>query len=384
MHSILNKNPIVVILFAPILFALVISLLFLPAAFAKPKEIPIVLISLDEGAQGPAGRVNMGEMIIQNIVNAPQQQNSGRNIVAWTVLDGRQSVEQGFNEKLYYGALIIPQNFSQAFLSSFSSTPVVPVIEIMINQGLNVQVAEAVSVILHGVAQKSGEGIQANIKEVIISSNMVNQTMLESLINPIKINETHYNAVGEGTANGMGHAFLFLPTWVASVGAAALIFFSLIRKNERNWQSLGKQLALGLLAGLLIGFSVATIGAWMLQISFNFIAVAFFLSLAATVCIWLIIAVVAWLGVAGLGMAALFVVLGFGLIMLPMELVPTIYKDWVYSWLPLRFILDGLREIFYFSSGWWTGASTVLCFIGLGSLVVFLASKFRPASFPVR
>lgn len=55
-----------------------------------------------------------------------------------------------------------------------------------------------------------------------------------------------------------------------------------------------------------------------------------------------------------------------------------IYRDWIYSWLPMRFMVEGLRNLFYFGDGMtWSTPVSVLVWIGLVSMIVILASAFK-------
>jgi len=55
------------------------------------------------------------------------------------------------------------------------------------------------------------------------------------------------------------------------------------------------------------------------------------------------------------------------------------YRDWIYSWLPMRFMVEGLRELFFFGKGLgWNHAVSSLTWIGIVSAVVILASGFKP------
>ncbi|MNW65747.1 hypothetical protein D3C74_441570 [compost metagenome] len=68
-----------------------------------------------------------------------------------------------------------------------------------------------------------------------------------------------------------------------------------------------------------------------------------------------------------------------GVIMMPKEMIPDFFVTFVRPWIPIRFAGDGLREIFYFGSGFYTGESfNIILGIGAVGLVVYLLSIFKP------
>lgn len=70
--------------------------------------------------------------------------------------------------------------------------------------------------------------------------------------------------------------------------------------------------------------------------------------------------------------------LGMGVIMMPPEMLPDFFVNFVRPWIPIRFAAEGLRDIFYFGSGFYTGHSfNVIAGIGIVGLIVFVLSGFK-------
>ncbi|KAA6451828.1 hypothetical protein [Bacillus swezeyi] len=64
-------------------------------------------------------------------------------------------------------------------------------------------------------------------------------------------------------------------------------------------------------------------------------------------CFYLMVAAVtAWVGFSGAGMFGLLVF--FGTLTMAPELMPALLRDWLYSWLPMRFASEGLRDLLFF------------------------------------
>jgi hypothetical protein len=60
------------------------------------------------------------------------------------------------------------------------------------------------------------------------------------------------------------------------------------------------------------------------------------------------------------------------------EMMSAFYRDWIYSWLPMRFMIQGLREMFFFGKGLaWSPEVSTLVWIGVVSMAFILASSFK-------
>lgn len=69
---------------------------------------------------------------------------------------------------------------------------------------------------------------------------------------------------------------------------------------------------------------------------------------------------------------------GLPLLQLAPEQLPTFYTDWVTPWLPMRFLIDGLKDILFFNQSVWNKETIVLSVIFIVSSVLILV---RPISF---
>lgn len=78
-------------------------------------------------------------------------------------------------------------------------------------------------------------------------------------------------------------------------------------------------------------------------------------------------------------MPLFILMLFFGAPLLAMapEMMSPFYHDWVYSWLPMRFMIGGLRELLFFGKGLTWDSVSHLVWIGAGGLIVMLATALR-------
>ena len=92
----------------------------------------------------------------------------------------------------------------------------------------------------------------------------------------------------------------------------------------------------------------------------------------------MISAVLSIVGLKGISIFALLLFFGAPLLSLAPEMLSPFYQDWVYTWLPMRFMIEGLREIFFFGKGLsWSTPVIVLIWIGAVSIVIILATALK-------
>jgi ABC-type multidrug transport system permease subunit len=64
--------------------------------------------------------------------------------------------------------------------------------------------------------------------------------------------------------------------------------------------------------------------------------------------------------------------------MLAKEMLPGFWRDWIYPWVPQRFVADGIKSIFYMGGGAWNSASLALLITGCVGLVLMALAVFIP------
>lgn len=381
LEKIKSKPKWAVIPLAVILLALAFSLITLPMAYSKPKEMPVALLSLDKGIELNGQQVNMGQQIIEQVRMSLAPIEGETAAIKWFVLSDYDELTKAIDEQKYYGALVIPEDFSAKVFSLNSPVISIPDIQLLINQGMHYSAASAVENILVQISGGFKNMLLSNMLDFIQSSGQaISDTQKQAMQNPLQIQTTYMNPVGEKSASGNAQSLLFAPLWIASiVGAMAIYVLNRDEKKQKlSIKSFWQVAGYALLGGVVAGFTVAFIGAVIMQLSFSFITVALFLTVASTCYILLILAVLNWLGIASIVIFILIFLLELSLLNLPYEFMPSFYQTWVYPWLPMRFTVEGLREIFYFESGIWNGATMVLVIMGAVSLLILAARAFLP------
>ena len=358
-------------------FIAVLALLFIfvttqiPSARQAVKNLPIALVVEDTG--------EMGQTLLTTIQEKSKaMQTDNEPMIKWVVLNTRDDMEQEMADQNIYGALVIPADFSQEFGSLQTATPTPPEIEIFINQGKNATVANVVSQTLTGMVTQMNLMMSEQLLTAMASNNMtltVDQARL--FTSPISSTTTMLHPTG---TLGNAPVSLFQPLWMASLLSAVMLFFA---AKNRVFQTKGDQLKLRLIQilvtiplGFVAGYSLTWYTTFILDYSFeSFHAVAVFLSITCISFILLITAVMAWIGMGGVGILALLMFFGAPLLQLAPEMLPEFYSDWINPWLPMRFMVEGVREILFFGGGSWNSSSSVLVWIAIVSILVILAKS---------
>ena len=110
----------------------------------------------------------------------------------------------------------------------------------------------------------------------------------------------------------------------------------------------------------------------------DFMDTALFLSITSFSFFLMISAVLSLAGIKGIAVFVLMLFFGAPLLALAPEMMSPFYRDWIYSWLPMRFMIEGLRELFFFGKGLtWNTPVSVLVWIGVVSMLIILGTGLK-------
>ncbi|WP_138494413.1 YhgE/Pip domain-containing protein [Paenibacillus pinistramenti] len=378
----LFKNKLVAALPVIVLaIVFVFSLTAIPSINPAAKNLPVAIVNEDAGLS--SGQ-NMGSLIVSNIQSATDA-ISEQPPIKWVKVGSEEAAKAGLNSQDYYAALVIPKDYSANQASLASPEPVSPEITIYVNQGMNMTAANMSQQILTQMVSGLNEKIRAQLIAAFDQQGGTLTTkQAAALASPIASKVIPVNPVGANSANGNAPVTLFQPLWMGSL-IGSVIF--LLAKNKMKsagradkLRANGLQVVWGAFLALVTGFGLTWFAdSWGLSIP-DFLDVALFLSIAYFAFFLMISAVFSWIGFGGMGIFVLFLFFGAPLLSFAPELLSPFYRDWVMSWLPMRFMVDGLREIFFFGGGLKMNHPTsVLMWIGIVSLLVLLASSLKPS-----
>ncbi|PLS31857.1 ABC-2 family transporter protein [Bifidobacterium margollesii] len=199
-------------------------------------------------------------------------------------------------------------------------------------------------------------------------------TVETKVINEGDTSNTKSNALP--TATMMGTNMIIMPTFMMSM-VVAIVCVVLGPKSyddkAQRWKMLGVQLGMAAVYSLLVALGAdclhAMIGAgWLDWTMISFLWLAGFAVM--TVMFGL-------LNIAlPLGVLTGILTLGLGMTtgIFPYELLPDFWRNWVYGWVPQRFIGEGARAVLYNGDGWWNSATGPLwVMVGIGLVIVVIA-----------
>ncbi|OIK10695.1 ABC transporter permease [Bacillus sp. MUM 13] len=380
------KNKLV--LLSPIIALAVIfifSLTLFPSVQPQPQNLPIAIVNGDNGVQVPNGpKMNMGKIIVDRMRGISKSAKGEDPAVKWVEVKTAEEAQKGMDDQKYYAALVIPEDFSAKQASLRTPAPASPQVQIYINQGMNTAASTMAGQVLNGVYDNMNSTIRTQIlQEFEKQGATLTAKQAAVLAAPISKKVTNVNEIGTNSANGNAPVSLFQPLWIGSLASAAIIFMavskvSITNRKENLIAKLG-QIVIGAIISLVVGFGLTWFADGLVGLHIpQFTDTALFLSITSFSFFLMISAVLSVLGIRSLALFGLLLFFGAPLLAMAPEMMSPFYRDWVYSWLPMRFMIQGLRELFFFGKGLtWSSPVSALVWIGLASTVIILASSLK-------
>ncbi|BCB38101.1 phage infection protein [Bacillus cereus] len=378
------KNKL--LLLSPVIALLVVfifSLTLFPTVQPQSKNLPIAIVNEDQGVEIPnQPKMNMGKTIVDNMKKTSKLEEEPA--VKWVEVKNKEAVQKGLNNQEYYAALVIPKDFSTKQASLRTPQPSSPEVEIFVNQGMNTAASTMAGQMLNVIVDNMNNTVRAQLLDGVKAKGATLTTdQAAKLVTPIIKKVTNVNEIGKNSANGNAPISLFQPLWIASLASAAIIFISIskmpVGTRKENFVLKVKQIITGAVVAVVVGFGLTWIADGMVGLNIsNFTDTALFLSITSFSFFLMISAVLSLVGLKGIGVFALLLFFGTPLLSLAPEMLSPFYQDWVYAWLPMRFMIEGLREIFFFGKGLsWSTPVIVLIWIGAVSIVIILATALK-------
>lgn len=419
--------PLIVIIAVSCLMAL----MFYPMMNAQIRELPVAILSLDEGATTAQGEVNVGDAMVKKLTGASDGASSSDSAdeqpMVWTEVDSQDDLDKAFADHDYYAAIVIPKDFTAKQMAVKQAAAKAQIESATaLAQTMAKAQAEAVAQGLTGaaaqqyvqaamqkaIAAQSGDTAGAaasdgaaastssdgenapavtltidNSKSPLVASllkqsvpTMLSQTGVKVEVKTINAGDVKSNS-SLPTAAMMGQNVLIMPTYMMSMIVAVLTVMQLGRKRydskSQRWVSFGVQLCAALIWSLCIALGACCIFAmvgsgWPPASMIGFLWLASFAVLSVLLALMNIALPLGVLcGVLGLG-------LGMTSGLFPYELLPGFWRDWVYGWVPQRYIGDGVRAVLYSGDGWWNAASEPLMVVVCVGLVAFIVAGLLP------
>ena len=363
---------------APIAVILIIALFSLNLfAQGNPqvKNLPVALIVNDEGEHVDT---------VRSAIKQLSKSTDGEDPMLVFTSEKEKDIEDLFDDKKYYAALVIPEGYNDTLQNAMTNNSAAT-LQVYINQGFNMTGANFARTALNGLITQLSNQYSTNFISQM-QGQQIDANQASVLVNPIVFEEKVFNAITASTANGSAPTLMAVPAWVGALIGGFIVFLatSNIFKKElltrkQTLRLMGGQVLFGIIIALFSGFTVATLASLAGINMPSYLLVAFFVSFAAFCFFLLVSAITAWIGKPAITLFMVVMLLGMGVLMTPQEMLPSFFVNFIRPWVPLRFASEGLREIFYFGSGFYTGGSfNTILGIGIAGLIIYLLSTFKP------
>ncbi|MCD8317250.1 MAG: ABC transporter permease [Eggerthellaceae bacterium] len=360
--------PLIIILGLAILF----SLMFYPILQASPRNIPIAIVSLDEGMTTPAGETNVGQTLIDSVESgeglslltgddsSSDTSSSSLDLadaLDWTILSSEEEAYEALDNNEYYAVLVIPEDFTQQQVLAMSGDEdAQSSLKIIINEGKNATISSSIESALTSAASSSGLNLE--------------------------VEEVNTADVG-GSAFGstMMTQYMVMPLFMlSSMPAIMLCVLLWPRKELTTVKQRGQRLilqaiyilAMSLLNSLIVLAMSSLFGGLNLPLGELFL---FFWFASAAVMF-----VVVGFGdiILPLGIVVLLICFAFGMstAMLAAEMLPQFWVDWILPWVPQYQIAEGIRSIVYFGNGFFDSGGLVLLITGIIGICAMIVAMF--------
>ncbi|WP_413300108.1 ABC transporter permease [Bacillus sp. 1P10SD] len=358
----------------------IFSLTLFPSVQPQPKNLPIAIVNEDQGVEIPnQPKLNMGQTIVEQIQKSSKTAEDP--VVKWVEVKSKAEVQKGLDQQKYYAALVIPEDFSTKQASLRMPAPSSPEVQIYINQGMNTAASTMAGQLLSGVVDNLNQTVRTQlVKGFEAQGTTITVEQATHLATPITKKVINVHEIGKNSMNGNAPVSLFQPLWMASMATAAILFIAvskmpIITRREHLAIKIG-QILMGAFVSLVIGFGFTWIADGIVGLNIPyFMDTALFLTIASFSFILMISAVLSLIGFKGIPIFVLLLFFGGPLLALAPEMMSPFYREWIYSWMPMRFMVEGLREIFFFGKGLaWSSPVSGLVWIGTVSMFVILGT----------
>ncbi|EIO1319539.1 DUF3533 domain-containing protein, partial [Listeria innocua] len=361
-------------LYLPMLVVLLLSAVFasfaIPSTHVKIKDLPIAMVNEDTG--------EMGKTFFDNITNTKTQKNSSMSI-KWSAVSSEKEAVNKMNDEKYYATVVIPKDFSEDIGSLATQNPQKTKVKIIINEGMNKNVAgqleNALSTMFQTVGDELGEQV---LQQVGSKSPAIPIEMASSLNNPIEVSTEKINKTGD-LANGGVH--FFQSVWLGSIMAAMILSFAFAKSKfkNKNEKFISKLIIIimGGITSFVVGYGTVYLQSAILQADIpNINSLGLFLSFAGFAFLMLIAGVESWIGIASVPIFMIFLFFAAPVLTAIPESLNSFYGG-LADWLPMSYMYRGVKSIMYFK-GTPANADVIgLTITSVIGMVLILLSVFK-------
>ncbi|NDI36020.1 YhgE/Pip domain-containing protein [Chengkuizengella sediminis] len=341
-----------------------------------PEGLPIAVVVQDEGMQLPNGsNMNFGELLKEKM------NGIDNSSVKWSFLYNVDKATQEMNEKNYYATIVLPENFSRDVFSLLSENANQPQVTVFINEGMNMSGATISSQFTNGILTTFNQQIQDQLfTQVEQGPLQLTVDQAKALAQPIHIITEKVNPVGTNSANGNTPAFFTQILWLTTL-ISSMILYLLLKKlsNKTTFLSVSSQLIGGIIFVTTISGLILWITEGVLNVSIPNSGEMLMLMLFTGLSFFFIQnALLNWMGFIAAPLIILLFFFSMPILTMAPELLPNITQNWLYSWVPFRFSVEGFKDLLFFGKSSFEVGIGTLTWIGIGSLFFMYLSVVKP------
>ena len=375
-----NSNRLFIV---PIIFVIVLGLILmtamLPMMKMNPKDVPIGLVTADEGEMG----TTLADTLLEN---APE-------VVKFTQFDSTEALENAMDEREVYGALVLPADFSAKIATLQTDAPEKATVQIYINEGANATVSTLVqtaltnmvtmmntqlsSQMLTAVQEKTdamkdqllpvfqAQGQDSPLAQAGEMISPIQPSKVQDFANPLQSEVIKFNETGDLSNAPMAYMIV---TWLTSLIGAVVLYLVgskrsfTLRADKLKFNTI--QSILPFVYALIAGYVATWYSSWLYGFEFeHFNQVALYIALCVAAFTFMIFATLRWLKLPSIVIYVLLMFFSMSAITLAPEMLPSFYRDYIVSWAPMRFYADGLRELLFFSQDFINSYSMIIIWI---------------------
>ncbi|AEB92677.1 DUF3533 domain-containing protein [Lactobacillus johnsonii] len=367
----LLKNKFV---WLPILVALFIGAYFsitaIPSTHMKVNDLPIAIVNEDQGTTGK----NLTKQI-----TTKNSSNSSKMSIKWTVFNSQEDLLKEMNKEKYYGAIVIPKNFSANLQSLMTPNPKKAKLKIIINQGMGTTITTQVNTTLTEMTHQINTALGKQLLQTL-SKKMpaIPAEMASNLTNPLTIETEKINKTGD-LANGGAH--FFQSVWLGCLGTSMLLGFAFskikFKSLREKFSALGVQLLSAIISSFVIGYGVIYLQSTILNVTIpNFTLLGLFLSLCAFSFIIFINGVESWVGLISIPVFMLLLFFAAPLLTAIPESLNGFYST-LSNWLPMSYMYRGVKSIMYFNNSPSQSIIMGLIYTIIVGLILVISAQFK-------
>ncbi|MCL1907600.1 MAG: hypothetical protein FWG08_06805 [Propionibacteriaceae bacterium] len=399
----------------------VFSLMMYPLLHAEPKDVPMAILSLDQGVSTPAGDVNLGDQMVAQMVRTGQADD--QTPILWTQVDSQVTLDVVLNNNDIYGAIIIPADFTQKQMAAAQAnqpqqnlptpTPTPTPEPTTPDPGTTPSVDPSTGATIDPSAdpttgtpspsptptptptpeptpdpetQGTPPEVEKPTIKVVINQgkNPMVAQMMETAVTGFLaqagfatevsfLNDTN---IGSGFGAMMSGNVIVMPIFMMTAISSILLAFIFRTKKET-----GVPLRLGIYTGQLIYGAVlacliAGAAVSILIISGGMtvpvVPLTIFLAIASFCVMTLFLGALNLAKPFGILVILTCFACGMAVGMLAREMLPAFWQSWIYPWVPQRAIGQGAASIMYMGADPWNSSTVRLVVTGAIGLVLMV------------